>query len=57
LSGGSSDRCLELDPFNVVLAVLYALYRRRAKKVSRRLVHLAVYLFMRRLGYDCLEFT
>ena len=52
-----SDRCLELDPFDIVLAVLYALHKKGVKKVSKRRLHIAVYLTMKRLNYDCLEFT
>jgi len=52
-----SDRCLELDPFDIVLATLYALHKNGVKKVSKRRLHVAVYLAMKKLNYDCLEFT
>jgi hypothetical protein len=51
------DRCLELDPFDIVLATLYALHEKGVKKVSKKKLLLAVYLSMRKLNYDCLEFT
>jgi hypothetical protein len=52
-----SDRCLELDPFDIVLATLYALHGKGVKKVSEKKLHLVVYLSMKKLNYDCLEFT
>jgi hypothetical protein len=47
-----SHRCAELDTHSIVLAVLYKL-----RKTTRRKLQLAVYLLMRRLGYNCIDYT
>jgi hypothetical protein len=52
------ERCEKLKPgYYGFLATLYALHEKGVKKVSKKKLHLAVYLSMKKLNYDCLEFT
>ena len=46
------DRCIELDTHSIVLATLYKL-----RETTYRKLQLAIYMLMRRLGYECIDYT
>jgi hypothetical protein len=46
------DRCAELDTHTIVLATLYKL-----KATTKDKLQIAVYLFMRKMGYECIDYS
>jgi hypothetical protein len=48
----SVSRCLEFDTHSIVLALLYKL-----KKTTSTHLQIAVYLAMKRLGWNCIDYS